>query len=142
MKTLTVFFIALIVLNRGVAQHKHATTDTLKKLEVKNLFHQVFTDSIFGGKAIQIALLTVPAGAFDTTSHVHDCHLVGYVLEGRLVTRLKGKEPQYLNGGDVFYEFPNEVHKSLQNLNGDKEARILLYYLFKDGAILYKRVSN
>ena len=131
----------LFTFNTALAQHDHDIA-ALKKLEVKPLFQQAFTDSIFNGNAVRVAFLTVPAGAIDTVRHAHDCHLIGYVLEGRVVTKLKNKGPQYLNSGDIFYESPNEVHESLQNLNSNKDAKILLYYLFKDGAVLYKRLQD
>jgi len=56
------------------AQHDHATKDTSKKWEVKPIFNQAFTDSSFAGKEIRVSLFTVPAGAIDTVSHIHDCH--------------------------------------------------------------------
>ena len=139
MKTLIAFF-SLFVSIICSAQHDHATENTSKRWDVKPIFNQVFTDSSFAGKAIRVALFTVPAGAIDTVSHIHDCHLIGYILEGELITKLKNKPPQHLKKGDVFYEFPNEVHESLQNLNKDKDAKILLYYLFNNGATLYKKL--
>lgn len=139
MKTL-IAFLSLFGSIICSAQHHHATENTPKKWDVKPIFNQAFTDSSFAGKEIQVALFTVPAGAIDTVSHIHDCHLIGYVLEGELITKLKNKPPQHLKKGDIFYEFPNEVHESLQNLNKERDARILLYYLFNNGAILYKKL--
>ena len=122
MKTLISFF-SLFVSIICSAQHDHAIKDTSKKWEAKPLFNQAFTDSSFAGKEIRVALFTVPAGAIDTVSHIHDCHLIGYILEGEIITKLKNKQPQHLKKSDIFYEFPNEVHESLQNLNKDKEIK-------------------
>ena len=139
MKTLIIFF-GLSVSTICAAQHDHATENTSKKWDVNPIFNRAFTDSSFAGKEIRVALFIVPAGAIDTVKHIHDCHLIGYVLEGELITKLKNKLPQRLKKGDIFYEFPNEVHESLQNLNKNKDAKILLYYLFTKGATLYKKI--
>lgn len=125
-----------------LGQHEHASETVAKKSEHIAIFDQAFTDSSFVGKEIKVALFTVPAGAIDLTKHVHDCQLIGYILEGEVITKLKDKVPQHLKKGDVFYEFPNEVHESLQNPNEKMEAKILLYYLFNAGAVLYKKVEN
>jgi quercetin dioxygenase-like cupin family protein len=122
------------------AQHEHATGNTPKKLEVRPIFHQAFTDSSFAGKEIQVSVFIVPAGAIDTVAHIHECELIGYILEGEVITKLKNKQPQHLKKGDIFYEFLREVHESLQNPNHEKEAKILLYYLFNSGATLYKKL--
>lgn len=109
-------------------------------MEHKVIFHQAFTDSSFNGKEVQMVHFTVPAGAIDTVVHVHDCQLIGYILEGQVITKLKNKPEQYLKKGDVFYEFPNEVHELLRNPDQIAEAKILLYYLYTKNAILYKKL--
>jgi len=137
---ISIAFFSLFVSLICSAQHDHETENTSKKWDVKPIFNQTFTDSSFAGKEIRVALFTVPAGAIDTVSHIHDCHLIGYILEGEIITKLKNKQPQHLKKGDIFYEFPSEIHEYLQNLNKDKDAKILLYYLFNNGAILYKKL--
>ena len=136
-----VTFLSFFVSISCFAQHEHAAKDTNKTWEHKSIFHQVLTDSSFVGKEIQVVLFTVPAGAIDPVAHHHDCQLVGYILEGEVITKLKNKPSQHLRKGDVFYEFPNEIHESLQNPNRKIDAKILLYYLFGKGAVLYKKLE-
>jgi quercetin dioxygenase-like cupin family protein len=135
-------FLCLFVSIICSAQHDHATETTSKKWELKPIFNQIFTDSSFTGKEVRVAIFSVPAGAIDTMRHIHDCHLIGYMLEGEVINKLENKPPQHLKTGDTFYEFPNEVHQSLQNLTRDKDAKILLYYLFNSGSTLYKKLSK
>lgn len=85
---------------------------------------------------------TVPADAADPVAHVHDCELVGYILEGEVITKLKNKPAQHLKKGDVFYEFPNEIHESIQNPDSKIDAKILLYYLFDTGAVLLQEIGQ
>ena len=125
-----------------LAQHEHQPEKSKGKWEHKPIFHQAFTDSSFVGKEIQVVQFTVPAGAIDPVAHVHDCELIGYILEGEVITKLKNKPAQHLRKGDVFYEFPNEVHESIQNPNSKVDAKILLYYLFKTDAVLYKKLDK
>jgi quercetin dioxygenase-like cupin family protein len=132
-------FLGLFVSIICSGQH-HAAETASKKWEVKPIFVQAFTDSSFAGKEVRVAIFTVPAGAIDTVRHIHDCHLIGYIVEGEVITKLKNKPPQHLKAGDAFYEFPNEVHESLQNLNSESDAKNLLYYLFDSGATLYKKL--
>ena len=133
--------IGLFISNFCLGQHEHQTERTPGKWEHKPIFRQAFTDSSFVGKEIQVAHFTVPAGAIDPVVHVHDCELVGYILEGEVITKLKDKPALHLKKGDVFYEFPNEVHESLQNPDTKVDAKILLYYLFDTGAVLYKKLD-
>jgi len=122
------------------AQHAHESKSTTKKWEHVPLFHQVFMDSSFIGKEVQLVHFSVPAGAIDTIVHVHDCQLIGYILEGQVITKLKNKPEQHLKKGDVFYEFPNEVHESLRNPDKEMDAKILLFYLYNKNANLYKKL--
>ncbi len=141
MKPLYLIFI-LFASNICLAQHEHQAEKSTGKWEHKPIFHQAFRDSSFVGKEIQVVQFTVPAGAIDPVAHVHDCELVGYILEGEVITKLKNKPAQHLKKGDVFYEFPNEVHESIQNPDSKTDAKILLYYLFNTGAVLYKKLEK
>jgi quercetin dioxygenase-like cupin family protein len=124
------------------AQHEHKTAESAGKWEFTPVFNHAFTDSGFAGKDVQLAIFTVPAGALDTVAHTHDCELIGYILEGEVITKMKNKSPMHLKTGDVFYEYPNEVHESLENALKDTDAKILLYYLYNKGATLYKKLAE
>lgn len=123
------------------AQHEHESKTVAKKWSHVPIFKESFTDSSFANKEVQVVNFIVPAGAIDNVAHQHNCHLVGYIVEGTVITKLKGKPAQTLNKGDVFYEFPNEIHESLQNPDKEHDAKILLYYLYNKGANLYKKLD-
>ena len=95
--------LSLFVSTFCLAQHEHQPEKSTGKWEHKPIFRQSFTDSSFVGKEIQVTQFTVPAGAIDPVAHVHDCELVGYILEGEVITKLKNKPAQHLKKGDVFY---------------------------------------
>jgi len=125
----------------GFAQHEHEAKTLVKKWSHIPIFKQSFTDSSFVGKEVQLVNFIIPAGAIDSIAHQHNCHLVGYIVEGQVITKLKDKPAQHLKKGDVFYEFPNEIHESIRNPDKEHEAKILLYYLFDKGANLYKKLD-
>ena len=74
-----------------LAQHNHVPERSAGNWEHKPIFRKAFTDSSFVGKEIQVAQFTAPAGAIDPVTHVHNCELVGYILEGGVITKLKDK---------------------------------------------------
>jgi quercetin dioxygenase-like cupin family protein len=82
--------------------------------------------------------MIIPPGSTDSVQHQHTAHLVGYVLEGEIITKMKNKSPQKISMGQSFYEFPDEVHEYIKNNSLQRQARILLYYLYNKKAVLYK----
>ena len=133
-------FLHLIWISTSIslkAQHNHLPA---KKTEFEHtmLFQKAFSDPGYTGKEVMVAQLLVPARAKDTIAHHHDCQLIGYIAEGEVITKMKDKDPIHLTKGQVFYEYPNEIHESLINPNKKKKALIILYYLYNTGANLYK----
>ncbi|MBS1640854.1 MAG: hypothetical protein JST94_00910 [Bacteroidetes bacterium] len=131
------FFASLIC----SAQHKTEKSKH-KNFEEKIILKQTFTDSSFAGKEVQIMTLTIPASSRDTSAHRHNCHLMGYILTGNVVTKMKDKEALYLSQGQTFYEELNELHEYIYNPDKKKEAVIILYYLYDKGANLYHKESH
>ena len=105
------------------------------------LFHQALSDSGLVNKEVSLVKLIIPAGGTDTIPHAHACELIGYVLEGEVITKMKDIPAKRLQDGDVFYEYPNQVHESIQN-PGNKPASLLLYYLYTNGAALYHPMNH
>lgn len=120
------------------AQH-HTEKNTPKKFEEKLLLKQTFSDSSFAGKEVRIETLTIPPASKDFAPHRHNCHLLGYILNGNIVTKMKDKEALHLSQGQTFYEYPNELHEYIYNPNEKEKAVILLYYLYDKGASLYSK---
>ena len=135
-------FVLFFILACGFskAQHDHKVPDNTS-WEHTPLFKKTFTDTGYIGKEVSVAQFIVPPGARDTIVHQHDCQLIGYIAEGTVITKMKNKAPVQLTQGQLFYEYPNEVHESLINPDNQKRAVIILYYLYQTGAVLYKKVE-
>jgi len=65
--------------------------------------------------------------------HRHNCDLFVYVLEGSVVTQLKGGNPQTVNAGGVFYESPTDVHIVSRNASETQPAKLAVFYVKAKG---------
>jgi quercetin dioxygenase-like cupin family protein len=66
--------------------------------------------------------------------HRHNADVFVYVLEGSIITQLKGASPQTVSAGDVFYESPTDIHSETRNASETLPAKILVFYVKKKGA--------
>jgi quercetin dioxygenase-like cupin family protein len=66
--------------------------------------------------------------------HRHNADLFVYVLEGSIITQVKGGSPQTVHAGEVFYESPTDVHIVSRNASETQPARLLVFYVKAKGA--------
>ena len=66
--------------------------------------------------------------------HRHNADVFVYVLEGSIITQLKGASPQTVKAGEVFYESPTDIHTMTRNASDTLPAKILVFYVKKKGA--------
>jgi quercetin dioxygenase-like cupin family protein len=66
--------------------------------------------------------------------HRHNADVFVYVLEGSIITQVKGGSPQTVRAGDVFYESPTDVHSVSRNASDTQPAKLLVFYVKKKGA--------
>jgi quercetin dioxygenase-like cupin family protein len=66
--------------------------------------------------------------------HRHNADVFVYVLEGSIITQLKGASSQTVSAGDVFYESPTDIHSVTRNASDKLSAKILVFYVKKKGA--------
>lgn len=67
-------------------------------------------------------------------AHRHNADVFAYVLEGSVITQLKGGKPQTVHAGEVFYESPNDVHIASRNPSMTQPAMLLVFFVKKIGA--------
>jgi len=65
--------------------------------------------------------------------HRHNCDLFVYVLEGSVVTQVKGGSQQTINAGGVFYESPTDVHIVSRNASETQPAKLAVFYVKAKG---------
>ena len=66
-------------------------------------------------------------------AHRHNADLFVYVLEGSIISQLKGASPQTFHAGDVFYESPTDVHSMSRNASETQPAKLLVFYVKAKG---------
>jgi quercetin dioxygenase-like cupin family protein len=66
--------------------------------------------------------------------HRHNADLFVYVLEGSIITQVKGGSPQTVHAGEVFYESPTDVHSVSRNASETQPAKLLVFYVKVKGA--------
>ena len=81
------------------------------------------------------AMITVeyPPGGSDVI-HRHNAHEFVYVLEGKVIMQLRGKEPLTLGPGQTFYEGPEDVHLVGRNASSTESAKFLVFFVKDKGA--------
>ena len=56
------------------------------------------------------------------------------MLEGSVITQVKGGNPQTVHAGEVFYESPSDVHVESRNASTTQPATLLVFFVKKTGA--------
>jgi quercetin dioxygenase-like cupin family protein len=66
--------------------------------------------------------------------HRHNADVFAYVLEGSMITQVKGGNAQTVHAGEVFYESPTDVHLESRNASTTQPATLLVFFVKKTGA--------
>ena len=65
--------------------------------------------------------------------HRHNADLFVYVLEGSVITQVKGGNAQTVHAGEVFYESPTDLHIVSRNASETEPAKLLVFYVKAKG---------
>ena len=87
----------------------------------------------FPGKEGMVELVEFAPGE-TSEPHQHNADLFVYVLEGSVVTQLKGEDAKTLHAGEVFYESPTDVHSISRNASTTLPAKLLVFFVKVKGA--------
>lgn len=68
--------------------------------------------------------------------HHHAGFVLGYVLEGNIVTKVSGQEERTYKPGEMFYEPPGSTHEVSRNASETQPAKLLALILAKRGVQL------
>jgi quercetin dioxygenase-like cupin family protein len=67
-------------------------------------------------------------------AHRHNADVFAYVLEGSIITQLKGGRPQTVHAGEAFYESPTDEHMASRNASKTQPAKLLVFFVKVKGA--------
>jgi quercetin dioxygenase-like cupin family protein len=85
------------------------------------------------GKEIEMYTVDFPPG-HSIPAHRHNAQVFLYVLEGSVVTQVKGKKEMTLTPGQSYYEAPDDIHTVTRNASSTKPAKFLVFMLKEKGA--------
>ena len=85
------------------------------------------------GKDVLIYTVDFPPG-YSSPVHRHNAQLFLYVLEGSIVTQVKGGKEITLTPGQIFFEDPNDIHTVSRNASSTQPAKFLVFMVKKKGA--------
>ena len=85
------------------------------------------------GKDVLIYTVDFPPG-YSSPVHRHNAQLFLYVLEGSIVTQVKGGKEITLMPGQIYFEDPNDIHTVSRNASSTEPAKFLVFMVKKKGA--------
>ena len=77
---------------------------------------------------VKLVEVTYAAGAA-SRPHSHPCVVVGYVVEGTIVSQVKGETEGTYPAGKAFYEAPNGVHAVSKNAGATTPSKLLAIFI-------------
>ena len=77
---------------------------------------------------VKLIDVTYPAGAA-SRPHSHPCVVVGYVVDGAIVSQVKGEAESTYAAGKAFYEAPNGVHAVSKNASATTPSKLLAIFI-------------
>lgn len=87
----------------------------------------------FPGKEGMVEIVEFAPGEV-SQPHRHSADLFVYVLEGSVVTQVKGDIARTVHAGGVFYESPTDIHSVSRNASETQPAKLLVFYVKAKGA--------
>jgi quercetin dioxygenase-like cupin family protein len=85
------------------------------------------------GKEAQMYTVDFPPG-YSSPVHRHNAQVFLYVLEGSIVTQVKGGKEITLTPSQSYYEDPNDIHTVSRNASSTKPAKFLVFLIKEKGA--------
>lgn len=110
---------------REQAEVRHTHAGTVTRLMTKDLPDVT-------GKEGMIEIVDFAPGEASQV-HRHNADLFVYVLEGSIVSQLKGGSVQTFHAGDVFSESPTDIHSVSRNASETQPAKLLVFYVKAKG---------
>jgi quercetin dioxygenase-like cupin family protein len=121
----TVLFLLLALGNLVAFSVAHAQVGTVTRLMTKDL-------PDLPGKEGMVETVDFAPGEV-SLPHRHNADLFVYVLEGSVITQVKGGGLQTVHAGGVFYESPTDLHIVSRNASDTQPAKLLVFYVKKKG---------
>lgn len=122
----TVWFLLLALSSVVAFSSANAQVGTVTRLMTKDL------PDVPGKEGMVETVDFAPGEA--SRPHRHNADLFVYVLQGSIITQVKGGRTLTLHAGEVFHESPTDLHIVSRNASETEPAKLLVFYVKKKGA--------
>lgn len=85
------------------------------------------------GKEVLIERVALAPGE-NVPAHRHNADVFAYVVEGSIITQVRGGKTQTVHAGETFYESPTDVHLESRNASAAQPATLLVFFVKEIGA--------
>ena len=107
-----------------------ATVDSVGQEKVTLLLKEALSD-VPHHKGMLVVVDYLPGQS--SIVHKHPGSVFAYVLEGSVISQLKGQKPMTYHAGQYWYESPMMDHLACKNASDKVHAKILVWQLVPDG---------
>jgi quercetin dioxygenase-like cupin family protein len=84
------------------------------------------------GKQAVMAMVSYKPGQA-STAHQHGGTVMAYVLEGSVISQLKGEPPKTYRAGESWVEVPHVPHLQSRNASRSRPAKLLVWLVMDEG---------
>ena len=140
-KRFTLLGMALFSAVCAFAQHAHPTAQA-SPLSFQAVRAETLTDPELKEYQMTSSVMTIAPGGHNAVPHRHDCELFGYVLEGAVEIGLDYQKPETFRAGKMFFEKRNIAHTLTRNVSPDAPAKVLLFFIIKNGRSSYTPIES
>jgi quercetin dioxygenase-like cupin family protein len=84
------------------------------------------------GKEVRVMTVEYPPGV-RSAPHRHPGSIFAYVLEGEVLCQVEGQPLRTYRAGEVWYEYPQQLHQVSGNASDKAPAKLLVFFLTEAG---------
>jgi quercetin dioxygenase-like cupin family protein len=84
------------------------------------------------GKEVRVMTVEYPPGV-RSAPHRHPGAIFAYVLEGEVLCQVEGQPLRTYRAGEVWYEYPQQLHQVSGNASATLPAKLLVFFLTEAG---------
>jgi quercetin dioxygenase-like cupin family protein len=84
------------------------------------------------GKEVRVMTVEYPPGA-RSAPHRHPGAIFAYVLDGEVLCQVEGQPLKTYRAGEVWYEYPQQLHQVSGNASATVPAKLLVFFLTEAG---------
>jgi quercetin dioxygenase-like cupin family protein len=129
LKTLGALAAGLALLNLPQAYaHEDAGQEEVTVLQQHKLLNAP------GKEATLVTVSYAPGQA--SNPHLHSGSVLAYVVEGEVISQIKGQEPKRYKAGESWYEPAGSAHLQSRNASDSKPAKLVAWLLNEEKAPL------